>query len=385
MLSALDETFLHQAPVTFDQAAVSDHRFFDRMWLGAHTADHVHFFLGLAAYKNTNTFDGYCTIIKDGKQHNLRVSRPLLPDPGRMGAGPIDVSIVRPLEALRMVIAPGDGYAFTADVTFSGTVPVSLEAPHHSRVDGRITQDYSRFEQLGRLDGWIELAGERLAVDGWFAARDHSWGVRPGMGGYEPLTRVPLPGENPNDVGAGHDGFFVLALWFDTPHLAGYLMQIENGAGKILYSDGKLLKRVGAGFTEVKTRGIDHALNFVPGTRTSTGGTVSLVTMEGEKIDIEVEALIPPLCYKGTGYDGGYNDERGLGLHRGTLLEADIYDISHPEDVVLPDGRVIRPWHREAGAKVRIGDTEGMAHFPCISSGRIVKYGLDAPATNRNA
>lgn len=58
MLSALDESFLHQTSLTFDEAATSDHRFFDRMWFGAHSLQHMHIVMGLAAYKNTNTFDG---------------------------------------------------------------------------------------------------------------------------------------------------------------------------------------------------------------------------------------------------------------------------------------------------------------------------------------
>lgn len=382
MLSALDETFMHQAPVPFAQTVVSDHRFFDRMWMAGHTKDHCHFLMGMAAYKNTNSFDGYFAVIKDNKQYNLRVARPLLPDPAAMSVGPIAVEILRPLEQLRITVAPGDGHAMSADLVFTGTVAPSLEDPHRSRVNGATVQDYMRFEQLGKVDGWIEIEGERMTVDSWFGARDHSWGVRPGQGGHDPMTSLPDPNSNPHDVGAGQDGFLVVVLWFDMPSIGGYLMKMENGAGDTLYSHGRILKRRDGGFHEVETTSIEHDLQFIGDTRTSSGGTIRIVTTEGEHMAIEVESLVPTICYKGTGYDLGYADAKGPGFHRGVVLEADTYDLSHVEDVVLPDGRTVRPWHREGGAIVRLNGEEGMAHFPVVSSGPIRRYGLMTPTTN---
>ena len=90
-----------------------------------------------------------------------------------------------------LTVAPGRDHPLAADITFTGTVPVILENPHFRRLDGRITQDYVRFMQIGRTDGWIEIEGERFAAQKWFGARDHSWGVRPGQGGYEPLSLLP--------------------------------------------------------------------------------------------------------------------------------------------------------------------------------------------------
>jgi len=381
MLSPLDETFMHQAPVPFAQTVVSDHRFFDRMWLAGHSKDHCHFLMGMAAYKNTNAFDGYIAVIRNNRQYNLRLARPLLPDPALMAVGPLAVEIVKPLEQLRITISPGE-HGISGELVFTSTVPVSLEAPHRSRVNGATVQDYMRFDQLGRVDGWLEVGGERFSVDDWFGARDHSWGVRPGQGGYDPLTSLPEPGTNPHDVGAGQDGFLVVVLWFDMPSLGGYLMKMENGAGETLYSHGRILKRQGGGFHEVETTSIEHDLQFIGDTRTSSGGTITVVTTEGERLAIEVESLVPTICYKGTGYDLGYADEKGPGFHRGDVLEHDVYDLSHVEDVGLPDGRVVRPWHREGGAIVRMNGEEGMAHFPVVSSGHIRRYGLDTPTTN---
>jgi len=157
-------------------------------------------------------------------------------------------------------------------------------------------KDYSRFDQIGSVSGWIKLGDEHIAVKDWFASSDHSWGIRTGMGGYEPLTRLPRPGENPRDVGAGHVGYLVVVLWFDTPSLAGYRMQIENGAGAIIYSYGRLLRQENGGFTERSTKRIGHDLKFFPGTRTATSGVIIVEADDGEIINIEVESLMHPIC-----------------------------------------------------------------------------------------
>lgn len=376
MLGRLDETLQHQLPVPFAQTTISDHRFFDRVWFGGHGRDGVHFLMGMGAYKNTNTLDGFFSLIKDGRQYNLRVSRPLLSAPSEMAAGPLSIEIIRPMEAVRLVVRAGDDHPLAADLTFVGTLPVSLEDPHFARADGRVTQDYTRYEQLGLIDGWIALNGERIAVSGWFGGRDHSWGVRPGMGGYDAPTSLPRAGENVRDVGAGHHGFLVVVLWFDLPSIGGYLMMMENGAGASLYAHGRVMERTGSGFVEHDAVAITHDLTFVPGTRTCSSGRIAVTLRDGRLLELDVETMLPPFCYRGTGYDGGYRDGRGLGVHRGDLIESDVYDVSHAEDVILPDGAIIRPWHREAGAIVRMAGEEGLAHFPVLSSGPIARYGL---------
>ena len=57
-------------------------------------------------------------------------------------------------------------------------------------------------------------------------------------------------------------------------------------------------------------------------------------------------------------------------------MEVDVYDISHPEDVVLPDGRVIRPVHREQPVKLTVNGKPGFGYMPIMSSGVIKRYGL---------
>jgi hypothetical protein len=337
----------------------------------------------MATYKNTNTSDGYFSVVRGRKQFNLRLSRPLLPRPAEMRIGPLSVEVVRPLEEIRICVDGGPDHEVRADVTFTGTVPSREEEQHYRRVDGRVVQDYHRFDQIGRLNGWVEIGGERVTINDWFGARDHSWGVRPGMGGYEPPTSLPRPNEIREDVGAGASGFLLVWLAFQTEGYAGYLQQQEDGQGRLLYRDGHILRKEGDRFHEAAVTGIEHELEFITNTRLCRSARLAVSLAGGDTLDIEARSLLPHICYKGTGYDGGYNDERGLGLHRGDLLEYDVYDLSDPEDVVLPDRRVVRPWHRETGCTLTVNGQPGLGHFPVINSGIIERYKLSAEAVNR--
>jgi hypothetical protein len=383
MLTGLDETLLHQASVTFDQTEISDHRFFDRTWFGGFAGNDLRFMCGIAAYKNANTIDGYFVVSRAGKQHNLRLSRPMLPEPARMAVGPLSVAIVEPLKEMKITLAPGSTYEFSAELRFRGDIVPHLEMPHIKRVDGRLVQNYSRFDQVGRFDGWIELQGQRFLVEDWFGARDHSWGTRPGVGGYEPVTSDSNAGGNPDDVGDSAEGFLLISLMFDSPDCSGFLQVKEDGSGKRSYTDGACFRKTEPG-PALSVRHIEHDLTFVDGTRTCSHGSLRVTLSDGTTLSIEAETLLPMWCFKGTGYDFGYGDERGLGLFRGHLIEADIYDVSHPEEVVLPNGRKIRPWHREGDSLIRVNNQDGFAHFAVISSGRVAKYCLHTPITNRS-
>lgn len=77
----------------------------------------------------------------------------------------------------------------------------------------------------------------------------------------------------------------------------------------------------------------------------------------------------------------GWAGTNPLRLCRG--LEYDVYDLSHAEDVVLPDRRVVRPWHRETGCTLTVNGQPGLGHFPVINSGIVERYKLSAQAVNR--
>ncbi len=89
MLSGLDETLMHQGPLPFSQALLSDHRFYDRYVVSGFRSDgRAGIVTGIGVYKNLNVMDGHAlTQFGASRQRNMRFSRPLHPvgEPLRLG------------------------------------------------------------------------------------------------------------------------------------------------------------------------------------------------------------------------------------------------------------------------------------------------------------
>ncbi len=380
MLTDLDGTLLHQSAVPFSQTTVSDHRFFDRMWIGGHQSDGTRFLMGMANYKNMNAADGYFVVLKGKKQYNVRVSRPFLDNPSSTQIGPLSMTVIEPLKKIKIKLESTDDQPISAEITFTATVTPRMEKPHRGRVDGRLAVDYVRYDQHGHASGWIKVDDKIINLDPWFCALDHSWGVRPNQGGYDPVTS--LSSGFRDEVTGGSDPNLAIYLFFDEKVYEGYLQYREDGAGKCLYLDGGIREKDKG--QEVSIVSLEHQLDFYPGTRACVGGMLKVRLVDGNIVDIDIRALLPATCYKGTGYDSGFNDEKGLGLHRGNLVEYDVYDLSHPEDVQLPDGRVIRPWHREQVSMISVNNgPEYPAYLTVLSNGEIPRYNLTGRYSNR--
>jgi hypothetical protein len=119
-------------------------------------------------------------------------------------------------------------------------------------------------------------------------------------------------------------------------------------------------------------------MKVLPNTKLFQTGRITATTEDGQTWVIEAESVGRAWLYKGSGYDNGYNDEKGLGVWRGDWLEEyDVYDLSDPEACVLPDGRVIRPRHREQIARVTVNGRPGYAHLPFFIFGRVPRYGFN--------
>jgi hypothetical protein len=366
MITELDESLLHQGPETFCHALVSDHRFFDRTVFGLQAPEgDIALIASMGVYKNTNVMDGFAMVQNgSGRQFNHRFSRTLFPDYSNLVLGPLSISVLEPLKRVRLQLKPGS-YASSFDIEWTAVLAPHEEARHTTRVDGRMVRDHMRFDQFGCANGWIEIEGRRTEVENWFTWRDHSWGVRPGVGGFEPYT-----GSRESD--SGHLGIYV---WWLTEE-AGCLLQIqENGEGERQYLDGKIYFRDGR--TAVSIADASHDYTLIEGTRLFQTGNLRLVDCEGGEWHVELASVGRAWAYKGSGYDHGFADEMGLGVWRGQWLEEhDIYDTSHPENVVLPGGRNIRPVHREQFSRVRVNGNPGFAHTPFISAGTVHRYGL---------
>jgi hypothetical protein len=334
MLVGLDDTLWHQLPTTFDHVGTSDPRFFDRYWFAIYDpSGSAALQATLGVYSNMDVADGGVVALRGARQHNLRVSRALRP---RLEAavGPLRIEPLAPLERLRIALGR-EGRStpeprLACDLVFDAILPPEEEQPHYERVRGRVVQDYQRFDQVGTASGWLELDGERIAVENWWSARDHSWGVRPGIGIPEPATG---PAPAPSQAGA-----LFLFLFFSTRELAGHVQIAERGAQRT-YLTGLIRERSNPR-RELRVREAKLGFELFAGTRRFSRARLELVLDDGSPLALEARPQGNAIAMPGLGY-GGWNDGRGLGAWRGTYCEeGEVWGVEHPADVRLPDGRI---------------------------------------------
>jgi hypothetical protein len=336
-------------PTTFDHVGTSDVRFFDRLWFAASDrggGGALQFTLGV--YQNMNVVDGGFVVVRDGRQHNLRVSRQLRPTYDTV-CGPLRIDVPEPLRRLRLSVAPNAG-GVHGELEWTADFAAQEERRHFARSWGRVLEDYSRFDQIGTLSGWLEVDGEREDLDAWWSCRDHSWGVRERVGIPEPFT-----GEVPARSGA----LFAFLFWSTDTHGGHVQVTRRDGADHLTAEtvdratgDSVIGERVTLGAEFVDDR---RPRRFTTATFDVTDGT-------GGTSRLEVTAQGPAVAMQGLGY-GGYDDGRGLGVHRGVEhLESDVWDVSHPAEVGYPDGGTDRPVHRIQPVAVTHHGPAGPSH-----------------------
>ncbi|GAA4491478.1 hypothetical protein GCM10023094_55960 [Rhodococcus olei] len=362
LLGPLDEQLNHQTSRPFRVPATSDHRFYDRHWFEAVAPDgDIMMLAGLGIYKNMGVCDGFVVAQRNHQQTNVRFSRPL-DDDLQATVGPLNIEVIEPYEKLRVRVEPGD-HPLSCDLTWQATFPVYLEAPHFTFNDGRVIQDTSRYDQVGRWTGWIDLEGERHESDDWWGVRDHSWGVRQDIGGFESAyghaARAPM-----------------LWLWTyaTTPDAACHFQLREDADGHVLHLDGEITWTA-PGREPSRIVQVDHDIKFIAGTRDWDRLVYRLRLDDGSEMVLEAEALQRAWAYRGTGYENGYDDNRGVGVPRGDLVETDSLDLSVPGKVTR-NGEKYHPGHREQPARITLDGIPGTGHLPVMTSGRLPRYGL---------
>lgn len=363
MLVAADETLFHQIARPFAQTAISDHRFYDRHWFtGLDPAGGFGFNLGMGLYKNTNVLDGYFAVQRNDRQHNLRLSRVLRPELERCAVGPLSIEIVEPFKHIRINLGENE-HGIGCLLDWRSDYAVHLEAMHADQVLGMITQEVSRYDQVASVSGWIMVDGEKHKVEDWWSVRDHSWGVRPGVGGFEPVRGDHSLAKPPQMRDQ-------LRLWlwscFSTSEYSMQMQRVEDSAGRVMHLDGELLFKPSSGRLSLRVKEFDHDIGFHPGTHAVEHLRYAITLSDGSKIDIEGEPAIRAWAYKGTGYDLGYNDGRGLGAQRGNVMEYDVYDMSHVEQVRNAAGELTGPGHREQPVKLKVNGEPCLGHFPVM-------------------
>lgn len=367
MLTPMDDTLWHQLPTTFDHVWTSDPRFFDRYWFALYSPDgKMAMQMTMGAYRNMNVLDAAAVVILDGRQFNVRVSRSL-DGTTDTSCGPITIAATEPLASFDLTIEPG-AHPLRGKIHWQAVEPPREEHPHFNRLHGRTVEDYRRFDQIGLADGWIEIEGERHVISNWWSCRDHSWGVRRGMGVREPVT-----GPKTTLAEKGHVMSF---LFFSTDAMSGHLLFMGRGDDEP-YTTGVVTDRATGQFHHVAQVGLD--IDFHPDTRRFRRVKLDATFVDDQVLALDIDALGPSIAMQGLGYSGGYDDGEGLGVWRGQEhLESDVWDVSDPAKIRYPDGSVKEHWHRIQPVRIAadlVGrSSTGMGSMTLTVSGRLPKY-----------
>jgi hypothetical protein len=207
------------------------------------------------------------------------------------------------------------------DMTFEGTT-FPCEEPHFFRRTGnRVMMDYTRLTQTGRWTGTLTVAGIKHDVrpDGWWGARDHSWGIRP-VGGGEPPS-APPPGGAPG-------GFF----WIWTPvqfdKAAMMFTCSEDPDGTRWHAAAELLHAYDRNMPNEQLTVVSHDLRLKPGTRTFDRGSLTVARRDGRTATITMEPRTTIyMAGAGYAYMGGWRH----GQYHGPLaVEGESWDLTDP-------------------------------------------------------
>jgi hypothetical protein len=376
-LVAADELLTHQIVDTFATVAQSDPSWTEKVWAIAHARDgSLQVVFGLGKYTNRGVFDAAGGVCRGTEQWTVRGSRRLGADPDGMAVGPLHYEIVEPLRAVRGRLEPNEHAAIAFDVTWRGSFAPSLETPWPDRSpDGyRVTHDLLRYHQVGVAEGWVEVDGERTAVEPatWISIRDHSWGLRPGVGLPIPgLPRAPRPAQT-------------LLTWFPM------LLERPDGSSYSLFAFYH--HTTGDGFTSTRSQAevqeswgtarrfaaLHQDLRFDDANRRLLGGTVTLVDTDGSARPLRVTPVGPTGFHLGTGGYFGWNG-RMLGQWVGEL----VVDGEHVTGLDRPD--VARQVHQLRDLLVRVEDPvgggTGLGNIETLAVGAFDDLGLTADAS----
>lgn len=325
MLTAFDDFQFHQTPGPFSHVISSDLRWFDKTFYAVFNPNEkIMLTTGTVVHTNVDLMDAYVCLAVGGKQHNIRCSRRLRPRFGETVVGPIRQEVIKGMREIRLVLDENE-YGISFDIRWESRVPAHQENRHFSRQNGRVLSDYTRYDQVGRCSGVLSVGGEtfELTPEHWWGARDHSWGVRPGMA-PEPDGVTPPP-PVPADARRSLVSWNCLQL---EDHSV-FFMGMDNPAGQSIFCDGAVVFPWDQDKPSVRLVGWEHDLKFVPGSVRLQGSEITLIDERGNRRSYQSKATGLVLSCQGQGDFDGFADGRGWGVYRGDYhQEYEIWDLA---------------------------------------------------------
>jgi hypothetical protein len=319
-LSPLDDYPVHQIAEPIRRVGSSDRNFYDRYYFNLHGLDDdVCLIAGFGAYPNLGTFDGFAVIVHDGQHTVVRASRELGTDRLDTSVGPFRVEVIEGLRKLRVVLDQNE-WGFDFDLTFTGSIPAQEEPRHFWRQNDRVIFDTCRLAQTGRWAGAINVGGKHFDVEPerWWGCRDRSWGIRT-VGEPEPPG---IRAARPTSM------FWNYAqIQFDDYSLI-YMAQEDRDGHRVLEE----ALRVWNDSTQPPEHlgAPTHELEFEPGTRLVSRGTLTLGESNGKPVVVEVDPGLAVFLGIGTGY--GQEPDWRHGMYHGPLkVEGLTVDLNDPD------------------------------------------------------
>lgn len=305
-LTPYDEFPVHQAPYPVSYIPASDTSWDSGYYFGIFNVEQGLFLItGLRINPNTDMLGAHASINVRGRQRTLRLSRIWRGNYG-LDVGPLKYDFVEPLKKIHLTLGENSSH-LRFDVTWDAVGPPHLSSHHRAVSRGRLTTDQTRYNQVGRPAGWVEVDGTRHPIEpeSWGACRDRSWGI------YESRPPVATPAKwLPPKVAVGLRRAMRFSCFFEADEISGHFHfhEGENGERSGLNDafGTPFEGRIDFGWKRsVKLVSAEHKLVFRPGTRSMTSGELALIDEAGGTWRLSLEVPHPPHVLGQVGYHPG--------------------------------------------------------------------------------
>jgi hypothetical protein len=365
-LLGADENLNHQIVDTFATLAQSDQTWTEKLWGSiCHISGSLMIDFGLGKYQNRGVVDGFGGVSRGREQWTVRASRELRSAPEDAAAGPLRYEIIEPLSRVRFILEPNEIQPISFDVVLTGVTQPFFDERNldRDRRTGRIDNDVIRYHQGGWASGTVTVDGDthKIEPDEWFGFRDHSWGVRRGIGLKPRAPRQPAGPAMQSNL-KWMPAFFrsPAGSYHDTAVFLLHGQSWANHSAHVNESDGR----------QTPAQSITANFTFDSRTRFPISGQFTLGTPTGERV-IEVEVLEPSGFFLRTGGYGGWG-----GYNHGTWMGALDVSGEYIPDCWDDEHLASLGQFRDAPVRVRDGDAVGYGILESIIRGVWPELGL---------
>ena len=275
-------------------------------WNGFTRAGDLFFAVTLGLYPNRRVMNAAVSVLRGGLQYVVRGSRSAPDEPTDLRAGPISIEVLEPLRSVRLSIAPNP-HEIAGELVFRARTEPPEEPLH---------------PQFGTWDGWLAVGAERIKLDA-----SHVLGTHDRYFGTDSVfERETTSGPTPAPQ--------VSWLWAPVhfADLCTHFQIAEDAAGHTSSSYGAIVPLLSTGGPPEVMASVHHSVQWETGTRRALSATLTLVPLEGEPHQLELEPLLT-FSMRGVGYgdpESGDDMKQGEDATSGELIRPAEIDPMEP-------------------------------------------------------